>query len=245
MGFQSVFKRYEIKYVLSTAQKERLLLLMRAHMSPDPYGHSTIRNLYFDTPHYRLVSRSLERPAYKEKLRIRSYARIGEGDTAFVELKKKYDGVVYKRRLALPLREAMAWTCEGACHPPHTQIVAEVDYSLRYYGTLRPVVYLSYERDAFYGLADKGFRVTFDENILARREELTLDSDPYGTPLLPAGSVLMEVKCAGGMPLWLVDFLTRERLYKTSFSKYGRAFYELILPHIRLKEEKFDVSGNF
>ena len=231
MGFQTVFKRYEMKYLLDRAQKERLLAWMAPHMAPDPYGRSTVRNLYFDTASYRLIRRSLEHPVYKEKLRIRSYARLDGGDTAFVELKKKYKGVVYKRRLALPLREAMAWSCRGEGEPPPSQITAELSYFLRFYGDLRPVVFLSYEREAFYGSLCKDLRVTFDENILARQEALSLECEAYGTPLLPEGKVLMEVKCAGSIPLWMVEFLTRERLYKASFSKYGTAYGKLILPH--------------
>lgn len=102
MAYQTIFKRYELKYLLSTKQKELLVETMRSYMELDQFGHSTIRNIYYDTDTYRLIRRSLEKPAYKEKLRVRSYAKANGKSSVFVELKKKYKSVVYKRRIALP-----------------------------------------------------------------------------------------------------------------------------------------------
>ena len=75
MAVQTVFKRYELKYLLSEEQKGRILAAMAPYMEPDAYGRSAVRSLYFDTDNYRLARRSIEKPAYKEKLRIRSYGR--------------------------------------------------------------------------------------------------------------------------------------------------------------------------
>lgn len=230
MGYQTVFKRYEMKYLLSQEQKDRILAAMEPYMELDQYGRTTIRNIYFDTDTYRLVRRSIERPAYKEKLRIRSYRRA-EGDSpVFVELKKKYESVVYKRRLSMPEQEAMNWICDGHPGPSDSQIADEIDYFLQYYQNLRPVVFLSYEREAYYCKAGGDFRVTFDENILCRREELSLEREVWGTPLLEKGKVLMEIKTAGGIPLWMSQALSREHIYKTSFSKYGTAYETMIFP---------------
>jgi len=237
MSYQAVFKRYELKYLITREQKQVLLSLIPEHMVPDEYGRTTIRNLYFDTDSYRLIRRSLERPVYKEKLRIRSYQQVSCQDTVFVELKKKYDGVVYKRRLSLPEEDALRWvTHRGPCPQPG-QISREIDYVLDYYRSLHPVVFLSYQREAFHGRLGDDVRLTFDEHILARQQELSLGCDLWGHPLLEEGLTLMEVKCPGAIPLWLVRFLSREGIRKTSFSKYGTAYNTLIRPNISFKGE--------
>lgn len=233
MAYQAVFQRYELKYLLTLAQKARILEAMEPHMALDQYGRTTIRNIYFDTDNYRLIRHSIERPAYKEKLRIRSYNRASPESTVFVELKKKYESVVYKRRMSLTEEEAMEWVTGRMHCREHSQISDEIDYFLAYYETLHPVVFLSYEREAYYCREDGDFRVTFDDNILCRREELSLESDVWGTPLLEEGKVLMEIKCAGGIPLWMAHVLSQEKIYKTSFSKYGKAYESLIYPNIK------------
>ena len=235
MAYQAVFERYELKYMLTTEQKLRVLEAMKPYMALDKYGRDTIRNIYYDTDNYRLIRRSIEKPAYKEKLRIRSYRRVGPESPVYVELKKKYKSVVYKRRLVVPEREAMEWM-ESKCHKAKSsQISDEIDYFLEYYETLRPRVFLSYEREAYYALDGSDFRVTFDENILCRQEELSLEADIYGTSILDDGRCLMEIKCSGGMPLWMTEVLSKEKIYKTSFSKYGTYYMDYIFP--RLKQE--------
>ena len=247
MAFQTVFKRYELKYLLTPEQKETVLAAMSPYMALDKYGRTTIRNIYFDTDGYRLVRRSIEKPAYKEKLRIRSYSKATPDSTVFVELKKKYDGVVYKRRLPLCEREATAWVCRENTCPVDTQISREIEYFIRFYGSLKPAVFLSYEREAYYSKDGSDFRVTFDENVLCRQTDVDLCADVYGSPILPEGKVLMELKCSGGIPLWMVKALSRERIYKTSFSKYGTAYGTLIFPELYLpnstKEKEFIFHG--
>lgn len=237
MAFQTVFERYEFKYMLTLAQKEKLLRAMEPYMKLDRYGRTAIRNIYFDTENYLLIRRSIESPAYKEKLRVRSYERAASDSTVFVELKKKYEYVVYKRRISLPEAEAMEWVGgEHRCRK-HTQISEEVDYFLDHYGNLRPSVFLSYEREAFYSGDGSDFRVTFDDTILCRQEDLSLRSEVYGTPLLPEGTVLMEIKCSGGIPMWLAHFLSEEHIYKTSYSKYGTAYRTMIFPRLHNRKE--------
>lgn len=233
MAYQTVFKRFELKYMLTLEQKEKVLRAMEPYMALDEYGRTTIRNIYFDTDNYRLVRHSIEKPAYKEKLRIRSYNQAVPESTVFVELKKKYKSVVYKRRLSLPEEEAMEWVLgENHCQKD-TQISEEIDYFLKYYENLHPAAFLSYEREAFYSLDGSDFRVTFDDTILCRLDDLSLESDVYGTPLLDEGMVLMEIKCPGGIPLWMVHVLSEEHIYKTSFSKYGTAYQTMIFPQLR------------
>ena len=230
MAVQTVFKRYELKYLLTFGQKEKVLAAMQPYMTLDKYGRTTIRNLYYDTDTYLLIRRSIEKPAYKEKLRRRSYSRVDGDSAAFVELKKKYKSVVYKRRISLPYAEATAWLSREKHPAKHTQIANEIDYFLDYYGSLHPTVFLSYEREAYYANDGSDFRVTFDDNILCRQEDLSLASEVYGTPILPEGKVLMEIKCSGGIPLWMTHVLSEEKIYKTSFSKYGTAYGMLIFP---------------
>lgn len=232
MAFQTVFKRYELKYILTLEQKQKVLEAMAPYMKLDKYGRTTIRNIYFDTDNYLLIRRSIEKPTYKEKLRIRSYSQATPDSTVFVELKKKYKHVVYKRRISLPEREAMEWIGREHHCRKNTQISEEVDYFLDYYKTLHPAVFLSYEREAFYSNDGSDFRVTFDDNILCRQEDLSLESEVYGTPILRDGMVLMEIKCSGGIPLWMTHVLSEEHIYKTSFSKYGTAYKTMIFPKI-------------
>ncbi len=237
MAIQTCFKRYEIKYMLNKEQKEKVMLAMKEHMTLDKYGRATIRNLYFDTDNYRLIRHSIEKPAYKEKLRVRCYELADENSTVFVELKKKYKKIVYKRRVTLKEKEAMDWLCNSSDCKKSTQISKEVDYFLEYYETLHPVVFLSYEREAFYSNDGSDFRVTFDENILCREDSLSLREDAYGERILEDGKCIMELKCSGGMPLWMVKVLSEEHIYKTSFSKYGTAFKTIIYPKLKEKTE--------
>lgn len=228
MKNQMTFQRYEFKYLMDFRQMQAVLAAMAPHMVPDEYSHSSIRNLYLDTPDYRLIRRSLEKPIYKEKLRVRSYGQAGEHEPVFVELKKKYFSVVYKRRISIPQDEAMA--CIDGRQPWHdSQIGRELAYTMDFYQSLRPAVFLSYERDSFRGVEDEELRVTFDTEIRFRREELTLDSDTWGTPILPPGQVLMELKVVGGLPLWMAHVLSQQGIFKTSFSKYGAAYQDIML----------------
>ena len=203
-------------------------------MALDGYGRKTIRNVYFDTVNYRLIRRSIEKPAYKEKLRIRSYSQATADSTVFVELKKKYEQVVYKRRLPMRETDAMMWACREKPCPVNTQISREIDYFISFYGKLRPTVFLSYEREAYYEKGGTDFRVTFDDTILCRKTDVNLRSEAYGMPILPRDRVLMELKCSGGIPLWMARVLSSEHIYKTSFSKYGTAYRKLIFPEICL-----------
>ena len=227
MNHSMIFRRYELKYLLDAGQRKAVLAAMAPHMEPDPFSHSSIRNLYLDTPDYRLIRRSLEKPVYKEKLRVRSYGRAGETDPVFVELKKKYRSVVYKRRISMPQDQALG-CLTGEADWPDSQIGGELAYAADFYQTLRPAVFLSYERDSFRGVEDREFRVTFDTEIRYRQEELTLDSDPWGSPILPRGRVLMELKVAGGLPLWVARILSEEKVYQTAFSKYGAAYQNIL-----------------
>lgn len=237
MAYQKVFKRYELKYMITKEQKEKILKAMEPYMALDEYGRTTIRNIYFDTDSYRLIRRSIEKPAYKEKLRIRSYKQAEPDSPVFVELKKKYKSVVYKRRISMPEKQAMKWINRDEKCDSQTQICKEIDYCIDYYETLHPTLFLSYEREAYYSKDGEDFRVTFDENVLCRQEEMSLEAEVWGEKVLDKDKILMEIKCSGGVPLWMTKTLSEEHIYKTSFSKYGTAYTNIILP--KLKEAKY------
>lgn len=222
-----IFKRHEAKYRLTLEQLALIKQEFNTHMIADEHGESTICSLYYDTPDFRLIRRSIEKPVYKEKLRIRSYGIPDETSKVFVELKKKYKKVVYKRRVCLTEDEAMHYLATGDI-AEHSQITNEIDYFKKYYTSLAPSMVLSYKREAYYAKNDHDFRVTFDREILWRDYDLQLSKGVYGRPLLDSNTVLMEVKTAEAIPLWFVKLLSENQIYKTSFSKYGTAYHTLL-----------------
>lgn len=232
MSGNTVFSRYEIKYLITKEQKNRLLEVMDIHMKPDDFGKSTICNIYFDTPDKVLIRRSLEKPCYKEKLRLRSYGVSNPESTVFLEIKKKYKGVVYKGRIKLDEKSATRYLVGHVPLIQQNQISKEIDYVLYSYKNLEPSVFLSYEREAFFSMEDGNFRMTFDENILMREYDMLLTSGIYGNPVLSEDMVVLEVKTVLGIPDWLLNFLDENKLYKTSYSKYGNAYMNLMLPKL-------------
>ena len=167
---QLTFERVEKKYLLTPAQLDALAPLLHRYMQTDQYGRHTICNVYYDTPDYRLIRTSLQKPVYKEKLRLRSYGVPQPGDIVFVELKMKYRGVVYKRRTALELTAAERWLA-GSGPAPEGQIPREIDYVQSLYRTV-PAVFLAYDRVALFGRQDPNLRLTLEENIRWRTDAL-------------------------------------------------------------------------
>ena len=223
MDTACIFKRIEKKYLLSEAQYEALFQRIGAHLKPDAFGRSTVMSLYLDTPDSRIIRNSIEAVDYKEKLRLRSYGTAGADSTVFLELKKKYGGVVYKRRAAMTLREAERYLRMGI-KPYESQIMSELDWAMRLYGRPKAAMLIACEREAWFDEAHPDLRLTFDRNIRCRENELRLDRGSAGTPLLPKDTVLLEIKTAGAMPLWLADALDAESILPGSFSKYGEAY---------------------
>ena len=231
-----VFRRREQKYLLDERQRQAIEDAMHENMEPDKYARSAVRNIYYDTKDRRLIRRSLEKPAYKEKLRLRGYGVIKPEDEVFLEMKKKYKGIVYKRRVSMEEQQATAYMADPAARLDAGQIGREIDYFKDFYGTLQPALYLSYDRQAWHS-ADNSLRVTLDWNICYRRDNLTLVSEPDGVQLLEPGQSLLEIKTATAMPLWLASLLSEYKIRQTSFSKYGTAHMRL------LKEEKTESRG--
>lgn len=237
MDYKSVFRRYELKYLMDEGQTQAMLNTIDKNMRTDRYGACTIRNIYFDTPNYLLARDSIARPMFKEKLRFRSYGTPSKDEAIFVELKKKYDSVVYKRRLAMPLDEAMDWFC-GNGEGPDTQIGKEIGYMKIRYPDIRPAMLLSYDRTAYCSDEHPELRITMDRDVLARTEDVDLSSGTGGHPVLPKGYTLMEIKTMYGYPRWLTSALNSCALYKSRFSKYGNAYKEIVL---RRMPEEFSV----
>lgn len=216
--------RYEMKYPVTIEQRLRLSKLIEQYMNPDEFGKSTVCNVYYDTKDMRMVRCSIEQPVYKEKLRLRSYGRASDESAVFVELKKKYQEVVNKRRVSMPMAQAEGYLAGEMRPKKQNQIVSEIDYVLSQYKGISPTVYIAYDRTAYFGREDEGFRITFDENILWRNTELCLSSEIFGAPLLDKNQSLMEIKISSAMPLWLSHALCELGIYKFSFSKYGNAY---------------------
>lgn len=195
---------------------------IKKHIIEDRYSDYTICNIYCDTPDSRLIRRSIEKPVYKEKMRIRSYGRVDKESKVFIELKKKYRGIVYKRRIVMELKDAEEFIY--GCSKNSSQVEQEIVYFIKHYPGISPAMYISYDRKAFYAIENPDIRITFDENILWRDSDLSLTSDIYGQSILDNTESIMEIKCVNAMPLWLTKALTKNKIYKTSFSKYGRAY---------------------
>lgn len=219
---QTTFKRFEKKYLLNAEQYNKLVSVINGHMKIDEYGKHTICNIYYDTDDFYLVRNSIEKPVYKEKLRLRSYGIPTEGTNVFVEIKKKYDGIVYKRRITMPLRDAYIYLSQRITTDT-SQIKKEIDYFMSHYNPV-PKVYVAYDRIAYYSEDDPDLRITFDSNIRYREDDLYLEHGDHGIQLLKKDSYLMELKIAGAIPLYLARALSESEIYPTSFSKYGNIY---------------------
>ena len=227
MAYQAVFKRKEMKYLMSSEQNEKLMAILADEIVPDDFPTSAISNLYYDTPDFRLIRTSLQKPKYKEKLRLRCYKVPNATTQAFLEIKKKALGIVYKRRESLPYQRAIDFLA-GKGPGKDTQIFRELDWMLKSYKNLAPAMFLSYDRLSFKGVEDSSVRITFDQNILWRTTALDLSAGTWGEQLLEPGQKLMEIKISNAMPLWLAHALSECKIYPTSFSKYGRAYQTMI-----------------
>jgi hypothetical protein len=227
---QLIFQRVEKKYMVDPRQHRAMLSLIDEYMEPDQYPDYQVCNIYYDTEDYRLIRESLAHPKYKEKLRLRCYGQPDDSSNSFVELKKKYNGVVYKRRLEMPLGEARAWL-DGRAPAPDSQVGRELAYALDHYQLIPRMVLLCHRR-AWHGRENPELRLTFDDHILWRSEDLDLTAPPVGRALLEPGQRLMELKIPGAMPLWLAAAMNEQQIWPTSFSKYGHA-YQTMMTELR------------
>ena len=226
-GVINVMKRYELKYLPDRGQTAGLIRSLEGHMEPDRYGLTTIASVYYDTPDDRLVRASLEKPQFKEKLRLRSYGPASETSPVFLELKRKANGTVYKRRVRSTI-PAVEQFFAGEAEAPDGQIDRELAAFRDYYDNLAPACLIIYDHTAYYE-PDGELRLTIDANPRYRIERLDLTSGLDGIPLLPQGSAILEIKVQSAVPLWLTRILSREKIYQSGFSKYGEAYKREIL----------------
>ena len=159
-------------------------------------------------------------------------------EKVYLEIKKKVCGVVNKRRTKLSLKEAYDFVATG--EKPfvksymNKQVLNEIEYILKIYD-LNPKLYLAYDRKAFFSKSNRDLRITFDENIRTRRYDLKLESGDYGEKQLENDKLLMEVKAENNMPLWLSSLLSEYKIYRTSYSKYGKEYEDLLQKDRKLK----------
>jgi SPX domain protein involved in polyphosphate accumulation len=230
MKLSNIFQRKEVKYALSYQQFEQLQELMDKYMSADQYGQHTILSLYYDDDDYSLIKAALEKPSYREKFRIRSYGTACAGKNVFLEIKKKINGIVYKRRMSIQHQDLIHRTFTEN----KSQTEKEISYLFSRYD-LTPKVLLAYERIAFADKETGDFRITFDQNIRFRLQNLTL-TNAQGQRVAPEINVLMEVKALGAYPLWFSHALCEIGARKISFSKFGTTFKRYILPNLSKKQ---------
>lgn len=228
------FKRYEVKYLITREQLEIITAELKKYMVLDKNcketGSYLIYNLYFDTAGDEIIRHSINKPYYKEKLRLRSYKILASGkDTVYLELKKKIGGIVAKRRAEMSYDEAVQFVYKGI--PPQAgsymdkQVIDEIsDFMQRY--PARPKVFISYKRIAYFDRDNRNFRVSFDRNIITRRNQVNLMNGDFGSELLDDDICLMEIKLSTHIPLWLCQLLSGMKIYKTSFSKYGTEYMQ-------------------
>ncbi len=230
MRFQSTFARVEKKFVLTAGQADGVIRALNDHgFRENVFGSPLIQSVYYDTPDFMLTRRSIERPNYKEKLRMRTYGHPDGTSPAYVEIKKKVNGIVYKRRTSLPLDQAVQAVARKRLLPGNGQIGREIEWFIHSYPGLRPAVLIACERRAFEN-PEEGLRVTFDSGVRYRDRDLDLTHPAEGTCLLPRGEILMEVKVPGAYPLWMTDLIWKIGAVPTHFSKVGTAYAGHILP---------------
>lgn len=231
-----VFLRKEIKYIITEQMYQLIRRVVEDYMEIDAHTKRgdfyPICNIYYDTLDHQLIRKSIEKPIYKEKLRLRSYGTAQGEDIVYLEIKKKFQGIVNKRRLSLSLSEAYEYMNGGdlpsPCQYINQQVLKEIEYlKSRYH--LGPSLYLSYKRSAYVDKEHPDFRITFDTNIQTRRERIGLEYTMGGVELLPKGLWVMEAKAEKSFPLWFTKLLAENRIYPISFSKYGSEYRRAIL----------------
>lgn len=222
-----VFKRVEKKYILSKEQLDKFLLEISNYIKKDNHDEYTIKNVYYDTDNFQLIRNSLDKPLYKEKLRIRCYDCLKNQNNVYVEIKKKFNKTVIKRRVSLNYQEALNYLGANIKPSCDSQILHEIDYFINFY-KLKPKLYLAYERVAYCGNSDPSLRITIDKNIRYRMDNYDINDDTNCNLLMNNDKYLIEIKTCTNFPLWLAKALNENELFPQSFSKYGNSYKEII-----------------
>lgn len=220
--YNKIFKRVEIKYILTDNEKNKLLKRIKPFIEKDEYYESTINNVYYDTPNNDLIVNSIEKPLFKEKVRIRSYGTPNNESKIFLEIKNKYKGVVGKRRVSLSLNEFYDFI-NNRNYDESNQIMKEIVYHFDYYN-LVPKMFIAYDRKSYKGKDDDSVRITIDTNLRSRNDNLRLEYGNQGKNYFDNPKSIVEIKILGSMPLWLSNILSELKIYPRSFSKYGSIY---------------------
>lgn len=228
-----IFRRVEKKYMVNKEQYLNIKNFLNKKMIEDEHGKSTICNIYFDTQNYDLIMHSITKPIFKEKIRLRSYNIPNLQSDVFLEIKRKFNGIVSKRRVEMKLSDYYKF--EKNNNNFNGQVENELKYYFELYN-LEPKMFLSYYRRAYYDKENKDFRITFDSNIIARNYDLKIEKGNYGTPILEEDKYIMEIKTLGAIPMWYVKKLDELKVAPCGFSKYGEAYTQLILGANKINE---------
>lgn len=240
------FKRYEKKYLLNKTQYDLLIPKILNYMEFDEHCKNNtnynIYSIYYDNDNNDVIRHSISKPYYKEKLRLRSY-KITKNpeDIVFLELKKKINGIVNKRRIVLTLKEALDFLEKGIRPDTNDYINNQVLNEIEYYlnnNNVHPAVFIGYSRKAFFAKDNHDFRLTIDSKILTRRYDLSLESGHFGEDILEQNQYLMEVKILGSIPLWFTRILSELKIYNTHFSKYGTEFMNYTKEQLNIKRRE-------
>jgi len=232
---QSIFERHEEKYLVTKEQGAALQRLIAQNMVIGQLGDYFVHNVYYDTGNWDIIRASIEKPMYKEKLRLRFYGQYNPESQGFLELKKKFDGVVYKRRIAFPLGELKRRCVREIVSTYDSQISREIGFFLRS-NPVSEKAYIAYKRIAYADTEDRDLRITFDKDIFFHLCPLDNYNPQNGRRLLEHNQTVMEIKTTGAIPLWLTQALSEHNIFPVSFSKYGICYAGHIFKSQNLEE---------
>ena len=220
-----IIDREEQKYYLSEKQYKDLISLIDNKIKADEYFSETIYNIYFDNNNFEIINRSLEKPFYKEKIRLRSYEKTNLDTLVFLEIKKKFGSNSNKRRVVIKYKDFINYLNNGQIPDTDTQIMKEIDYCFKKY-KLKPKIKIRYDRYAYLLKSDDDFRITFDTNVRYNLFDFDFNNTKDDLKFLNE-EYIMEIKTFNGIPLWLNKILLKLRIYPTSYSKVGKIFESL------------------
>ena len=221
----TIIDRMEQKYFVSFDKYNKLMKLINNKLVKDKYFSERIYNIYFDNDEYEFMTKSLDKPLYKEKVRLRSYETKDKNSNVFLEIKKKFQGHGNKRRVVINYNEAKDYIDNKIIPNTNKQIMGELDYTFKK-NNLKPKISLTYDRLSYAFKEDESYRVTFDTNIRYSNKKVDLVDldDEY---CLFNDGYIMEVKTLKGYPSWFIKALNELKLYPVSYSKVGEAYKEL------------------
>lgn len=220
--YENKFNRVEQKYLITKEQYQNLFNKIDEHIEKDKYYNSKICNIYFDNEQEEIINRSIEKPPFKQKIRLRSYKIPSLDDNVFLETKTKYKHIVTKRRIKVKLKDFNNYLETGK-YNEQSQIMKEIAYLFSYYN-LKPFYFVAYDRKSYYCKEDKNLRITVDGNLRSRKDNLSLNKGDNGKKYFSTDTYIMEIKYLNGLPLWLVRSLSELKIYPVSFSKLGSIY---------------------